>query len=183
MTRHTDFEQRIAVYRSLNAHERTAVDRHVSSCASCAAVYARYTEMDDRLVALPRLPVPASLRVYTGTALQGAARSGRNEAASGGWWQAASASFAPATMVGLVLVGLWLVVSLMTGPHRIGILPPTRTPTATLAVTRTMATGAALATTVSWMPGQVAGLAYDSTGAEHTGQMPHAEPLPTPGAH
>ena len=69
MSKHSQVEQQLAIYRELSVAERQAVDRHVQNCAVCARTQAVYQAMDVALVRLPAVVPEASLRADFYTAL------------------------------------------------------------------------------------------------------------------
>ncbi len=131
MRGHTEIEQQLAIYRSLNADEQRAVDAHVRTCSVCAARQTAYAEMDGSLARLQNPRPSAGLSRALDAIARGErpASRGRVKASSRPLWP--RRVFVPVGLTLLLVLGVWLVAQIVTPIRHEIAETPSVTPTAT----------------------------------------------------
>ncbi len=131
MRSHTEVEQQLAIYRSLNADERRAVDVHARTCGVCAARQTAYAEMDGSLARLQDPRPPARLLRALDAIARGEKPASRARAQASGRPRWPTRVFVPVGLALLLILGVWLVAQIVTPVRHEMAETPSVTPTAT----------------------------------------------------
>jgi predicted anti-sigma-YlaC factor YlaD len=153
MNGHAEMRKLLAVYDSLDAAARRAVDAHVKICPGCMAQQKAYAEMDARLVRLVDPQAPATLAAGLDGILRGERPQPRSHADVRERRWSARRMWMPAGLLLLLILGVWLVMRVSTPVDHSVAQTPSVTPTATpVASASPQGQGAAVtAESLSWL--------------------------------
>ena len=134
MKRQCRYNELLAVYRDLGVAARSSVDMHLRECPACTARLAGYERTEQSLRALPELHLPT--RLHQPWQLMPREPAASERSLRTGFGFVAGRVLLPAGLIIGLVIGVWFLLTSLTG----GDQHMTATPTLTLTPTATMVT-------------------------------------------